>query len=145
MDHIWLWVFCIITSRISGRGHRIGAVFLFVCVWALLQPNNKLCGKRTLKYPMREVRECSGVFIWKIRPCAPLIYQTLIDQLMCQHEGTSHPLCFVTFHLQRRSIYLYCCAILLDNIIHWHWTIMVWQPWASQWCYDVWFYWGRTS
>ncbi len=46
----------IFTSRVSGRGHRIGAVFLYVCVC--------LCvSKRARKCATREVRERSGVFI----------------------------------------------------------------------------------
>ena len=57
----------IITSRVSGRGYRIGAVFLSVCKLALSWPNrltyNEFWGERTRKYPTREEHEHSGVFI----------------------------------------------------------------------------------
>ncbi len=68
----------LITSRVSGRGHRIGAVLLCVCLcvclcvfvwhqysWPLthMTSHNELWGERTRKCLAREVHECSGVFI----------------------------------------------------------------------------------
>ncbi len=76
----WIIIF---TTRVSGRGNRIGAVFPSVCVSALSHPNhltydlnfwcipqyitkNGLLGKRTVQFGKREVRERSGVFTLQV-------------------------------------------------------------------------------
>ncbi len=55
----------VITSRVSGRGHRIGAVCVSVCVSVCESITKKgtLGQKDCTIWETREVRERSGVFI----------------------------------------------------------------------------------